>query len=220
MGKYIYAGLISTMKTLKKFFALFFLCLYVASISVAIGEVVRMQSCFDENFHKVQERCGVNMQRPCKACSAANIGYDCAKQMGGITLAFTLKCSTINHRACIRNVSSKLGTVSCSPCCLERGCPDTPLDNGRRTLQTCSYLPEDEICPSEGIGCLHRDIGYQFSSEMTREHCFIDYQRCNSVFEANGKKNSGMHCSPTSFLVPKFRICCRDQSRRHNLPSC
>ena len=54
-----------------------------------------MQSCFDENFHKVQERCGVNLQESCNACSAADVGYDCAKQMGGITLAFTLKCNTV-----------------------------------------------------------------------------------------------------------------------------
>jgi len=88
-------------------------------------------------------------------------------------------------------------------------------------MDTCAGLPEDEICPANDVGCLHKDIGYKGTSNFVKKQCFIDYQRCQSVFDESGNmRNSGVHCNDVNFDVPELKLCCRDQTRKHNLGPC
>jgi len=174
-------------------------------------------TCYNSEKQQITTRCGRVIQTPCSVCSGTNVGYDCTANGG--TCIYTVVCDTINHETCLKHFRSS--STSCKPCCLVRNCGGQILSNGRKVMDTCAGLPEDEICPANDVGCLHKDIGYKGTSNFVKKQCFIDYQRCQSVFDESGNmRNSGVHCNDVNFDVPELKLCCRDQTRKHNLGPC
>jgi len=185
----------------------------------------RATTCYDENMRQVTTRCGRVIQGRCSTCSARNVGYDCRN--GGSKCIWTILCSKINHKDCIDHIVTT-GTISCDPCCLVRGCDGNEIKSGsgssaRRIMGTCQGLPEDEICPQAGTGCPHAHVRTIYTGLMKKESCFVDYQRCTSVYDSRGDlRNTGVNCNPVPTEIPHSTFCCdsNDESINHNLPSC
>jgi len=146
----------------------------------------RPSYCVDENGRILGEdrRCTtrVTSVEECLACRATNVGYDCVDS--GRNCVYVLKCNVITHGGCIHHQASS--TISCQPCCLARGCPENRIQDGNGTfiMDTCRYMPTDDICPLEGKGCPRRDVRPIFTENLVEKECSID-RKCKSVFSAD-----------------------------------
>jgi len=187
----------------------------------------RATTCYDENLRQFTGRCGRVIRGECTACRSTDVGYDCTD--GGSLCVWTIKCTNINHKECIKHFVSS-HTISCNPCCLVRGCDGNKIlrtgsgsEEERKIMGTCSGLPGDEICPLAGTGCPIEDVRQVYTGLMKKENCFIDHQRCRTVYDSRGDlRNTGVHCNPIQYEIPHSTFCCKnkDENLRHNLPTC
>jgi hypothetical protein len=57
-----------------------------------------------------------------------------------------------------------------------RGCPDQRIKdkNGGFVMDTCRYMPEDDICPLEGTGCPKINVNMGYTGNIIDKECHID----------------------------------------------
>lgn len=181
----------------------------------------KRSTCRDEN-RQIIARCTTRLQGDCTTCQSTNVGYDCHGGPGS-KCVWVLKCQTINNAACIKHITS-MGR-SCNPCCLVRGCGSQIRNDGRRVMETCTNIPEDDICPVPGTGCPHAHVRTRHTGVMKHQTCFQDYSCTRGVYinDATGDlPNSGVNCRSVTYDVPEKIFCCdsNDDSLTHSLQRC